>query len=138
MPRPPKQRYIQSPPQVVVYKPAGIPSRLLEWITLSLDEFEAIRLIDHKDNDQETVAALMGVSRPTVTRIYQSARKKIAAILVNGQALKIEGGPIRHSPQNPSPQNTITGNYSKDATQRNTQGRGRGSGRGRGRRNIDR
>ena len=77
-----------------VYKPAGIPARQLQWVNLKLDEFEAIRLIDGKGLDQETVAAQMGVSRPTVTRILASGRSKVARFLTHGQALAIEGGPV--------------------------------------------
>ena len=78
MPRPCKNRFITGRPGSVVYKPAGIPARTLEWLTLGLDEFETIRLLDYQGLDQEKVAELMGISRPTVTRIYASARKKIA------------------------------------------------------------
>ncbi len=117
MSRPPKQRNVQSAPEVVVYKPAGVPARLLRWVTLTLDEFETIRQVDYEGLEQEAVAASMGVSRPTVSRIYGSARKKIADVLVHGQALKIEGGPVVNLPQ-PGPC-------------RFGYGRGRGLGRGR-------
>lgn len=112
MPRPYKNRCINAQPLSVVYKPAGIPARQLEWITLHLDEFETIRLLDHLGLDQQQAATEMGVSRPTVTRIYASARKKIADAIVQGQAISIEGGPVI---ENPNPQR-----------------RGRGMGRQRG------
>ena len=89
MPRPPRQRIVAGQPSATVYKPAGVPARQLEWINLGLDEFEAIRLIDGEGLDQDTAAAQMGVSRPTVTRILASARLKIASVLVHGQALVI-------------------------------------------------
>ena len=91
MPRPPKERRVSAHPAVVVYKPAGVPARLLEWVTLALDEYEAIRRIDHEGEGQEAVAEAMGVSRPTVSRIYGSARRKIAEVVVRGLALRIEG-----------------------------------------------
>ncbi len=94
MPRPCKNRFISGWPVSVVYKPAGIPARTLEWLSLGLDEFETIRLLDYQGLDQEKVAELMGISRPTVTRIYASARKKIAQALTEGKAICIEGGPI--------------------------------------------
>ncbi|MBL7215199.1 MAG: DUF134 domain-containing protein [Phycisphaerae bacterium] len=94
MPRPHKNRCISAQPLSVIYKPAGIPARDLEWVTLHLDEFETIRLLDHIGLDQEQAAGQMGISRPTVTRIYASARKKIATALVLGQAICIEGGPV--------------------------------------------
>lgn len=98
MPRPPRQRIVVGEPIATVYKPAGLPARQLEWTQLTLDEFEAIRLIDGEGLDQNTVAERMGVSRPTVTRILGSARSKIARVLVNGQALLIEGGPVMCRP----------------------------------------
>ena len=94
MARPPRQRIVSGQPMATVYKPAGVPARELQWINLTLDEFEAIRLIDGDGLDQETVAVQMGVSRPTVTRILASGRSKIAQVLSHGQALVIEGGPV--------------------------------------------
>ena len=99
MARPYKNRCIFGQPGSVVYKPAGIPARELEWVILALDEFETIRLLDHLGYDQEKTAEKMEVSRPTVTRIYASARKKIATALVLGQAIKIEGGAVTEIPQ---------------------------------------
>ena len=98
MPRPPRQRIVAGQPAATVYKPAGVPARDLQWIQLTLDEFEAIRLIDGAGLDQDSAADRMGVSRPTVTRILASARSKIARVLVDGQALLIEGGPVVQSP----------------------------------------
>ena len=94
MPRPCKNRFISGCPGSVVYKPAGIPARTLEWLSLGLDEFETIRLLDYQGLDQEKVAELMGISRPTVTRIYASGRKKIAEALTESKAICIEGGPV--------------------------------------------
>ena len=94
MPRPCKYRCVTGQPVSVIYKPAGVPASSLEWVQLNLDEFEAIRLIDHLGLEQEQASCQMGVSRPTVTRIYAAARKKIADALVLGQALRIEGGPV--------------------------------------------
>ena len=85
MSRPPRQRIVTGRPIATVFKPAGVPARHLEWVNLTLDEFEAIRLIDGDGLDQETVAAQMGVSRPTVTRILASGRSKIAHVLTHGQ-----------------------------------------------------
>lgn len=103
MPRPFKNRCINARPASVVYKPAGIPARELEWVTLGLDEFETIRLLDHVGLDQEKAAAEMGVSRPTVTRIYASARKKIADAIVLGRAICIEGGPVTEAAKSQGP-----------------------------------
>lgn len=101
MPRPTKNRCVAGQPISVVYKPASIPTRELEWITLALDEFETIRLLDHVGLDQQQAASEMGVSRPTVTRIYAVARKKIADAIVQGWAIRIEGGPVIERPAGP-------------------------------------
>ena len=107
---------------MTVYKPAGIPARDIQWINLTLDEFEVIRLIDGEGMDQETVAGQMGVSRPTVTRILGAARSKIARVLVSGQALLIEGGQVIQGSLPVGDQQAVPGGY----------GRGRGGGRGGG------
>jgi len=74
------------------FKPRGIPLSMLEEITLTIDEFEAIRLADLENLYQEQAAAKMKVSRPTFGRIIESAHKKVAEALVKSKALKIEGG----------------------------------------------
>ena len=109
MARPYKNRCIFGQPGSVVYKPAGIPARELEWVILALDEFETIRLLDYQGLDQEKVAQLMGISRPTVTRIYASARKKIAEALTESKAINIEGGPVENVGLRRIPQNIPRG-----------------------------
>ena len=54
-------------------------------INLTYDEYEVIRLLDYIKLTQEQCAEKMNISRPTVTRIYNEARQKIADVLVNGQ-----------------------------------------------------
>jgi predicted DNA-binding protein (UPF0251 family) len=66
----------------------------LEVIAMTLDEFEAIRLADLGGLYQEEAAEKMGVSRPTFSRIVESAHRKVADALVHGKALRIEGGPV--------------------------------------------
>lgn len=61
-------------------------------ISLTLEEYETIRLIDYLDCTQEECAGQMGVARTTVQSVYQSARKKMAAMLVEGSSLSICGG----------------------------------------------
>jgi len=76
------------------FKPRGIPTVDLEEIVLTLDEFEAIRLADYEQLYQEDAAAKMNISRQTFGRIIEAAHKKIADVLLNGKALKIEGGEV--------------------------------------------
>ncbi|MCX6818812.1 MAG: DUF134 domain-containing protein, partial [Candidatus Aenigmarchaeota archaeon] len=59
---------------------------------LAKDELEAIRLGDYEGMDQEKAARKMDISQPTFHRLILSARRKVAEALVNGKAIKIEGG----------------------------------------------
>ena len=68
-----------------------------EEILLSLDEYEALRLIDHEGKTQEECAESMDVARTTVTSIYDSARKKLSKLIVEGKPLRISGGAYRLS-----------------------------------------
>jgi predicted DNA-binding protein (UPF0251 family) len=92
MARPVKSRKICCLPDCTIFKPAGIPRFELEEITLTIDEFETIRLSDLEGLYQEEAAREMGISRQTFGNIIKSARQKIASGLVNGMAIKIDGG----------------------------------------------
>jgi predicted DNA-binding protein (UPF0251 family) len=74
------------------FKPFGIPMRNLSRVSLLFEEYEAIRLIDYENLNQEEAAERMEVSRPTFTRVYKKARQTIARALVEGKAIMIEGG----------------------------------------------
>ncbi|MCG8635617.1 MAG: DUF134 domain-containing protein [Desulfobacterales bacterium] len=90
MPRPKRRRRIMSRPAVDTFGPETASQR--EGIILSLEEFEAIRLIDYDGMDQSGAAEVMGVSRQTVGRILKAGRSKVAMALVEGRGLKVSGG----------------------------------------------
>lgn len=92
MARPRNCRRVWALPGSEYFKPRGISLSMLEEITLTIDEFEAIRLADLENLYQEQAADKMKISRPTFGRIIESAHKKVAEALVQGKALKIEGG----------------------------------------------
>ncbi len=94
MPRKKCLRFIEQAPDFTYYKPAGVPMRVLEEVVISLDEAEAIRLADHEKLYQEKAAEKMNISRQTFGRIIDSAHGKIADALINGKAIRIEGGNI--------------------------------------------
>jgi predicted DNA-binding protein (UPF0251 family) len=92
MARPRNCRKVGCLPGSGYFKPRGIPLSSLKEVTLTVDEFEAIRLADLEGLYQDQAAQKMNVSRQTFGRIIGSAHKKIAQGLVAGMALKIEGG----------------------------------------------
>ncbi|MCX5688084.1 MAG: DUF134 domain-containing protein [Candidatus Omnitrophica bacterium] len=94
MARPCRCRRIRCNPDTNYFKPRGIPLEMLEEINLTLDELEAIRLADLEEMYQEDAAKKMNISRQTFGNIVNSAHKKIADVLLNAKALKIEGGTI--------------------------------------------
>jgi predicted DNA-binding protein (UPF0251 family) len=83
------------PEDRALFKPAGMPMEGLPINTLTIVEFEAIRLIDAEDKSQNDAAALMKISQPTISRILSAARKKVADALVCGKGIKIEGGDFK-------------------------------------------
>ena len=92
MGRLPSCRRVNFVPETTYFKPAGVPRRLLQQVTLTVDEAEAIRLKDLEGLDQEKCAESMRVSRTTFGRILESARQKMADAILNGKAVGIQGG----------------------------------------------
>jgi predicted DNA-binding protein (UPF0251 family) len=92
MPRPKKCRFVKKEPGVTFFKPQGIPLRILEHAVITVDELEALRLSDFLGLSHEETAKELKVSRPTVTRMLARAHQALADALVNGKAIRIEGG----------------------------------------------
>jgi predicted DNA-binding protein (UPF0251 family) len=90
--RQPLWRRVDYLPKITSFKPAGVPLAQLEEIRISVEEAEAIRLKDLEGLEQEECAEKMNVSRPTFARVLQSGRQKMAEALLNGKAIRIEGG----------------------------------------------
>ncbi len=108
MPRPRICRRVDFNENFFNFVPRGI--RNCEECILTLDEYEAIRLIDLEGTEQSKAAKKIKVSQPTFSRILKNARQKISRAIVKGYSIKIQGG-----------------NYKME------QRRGRGLGQGRGR-----
>lgn len=92
MPRPRKWRKVCCLPESNRFGPLNAPINQEHFVTMSIDEYETIRLIDLEGFTQAESADLMKIARTTVQRIYNDARKKLAESLVNGKVLRIEGG----------------------------------------------
>ena len=96
MPRPIRCRRIERQPAYRSFSPDDIPAA--ESVQMTVDEFEALRLLDDEGLTQEACAARMNIARTTVTAIYDSARKKVACALVHGKRLLITGGCCAYEP----------------------------------------
>lgn len=92
MPRPRNPREIFFNPRARLFKPAGIPGSELEHVVLTMDEMEALRLADFEGLYHEAAAENMKISRQTFGRVIKNARAKVADALVNGKAIRVEGG----------------------------------------------
>lgn len=92
MPRPRKCRKVCQLPFVQEFRPVGPPNQRQSAVILTVDEYEAIRLIDKQGFSQEECSNYMHIARTTAQAIYNSARKKIAKALIDGLPLRIEGG----------------------------------------------
>lgn len=101
MPRPRKWRKVCDLPRVSLFGPLNTKVYKTDPITMTVDEYESIRLIDWEGMTQEECAERMNVARTTVQRIYNDARKKLSETLVEGKLLKIEGGDYKLCDQDP-------------------------------------
>lgn len=96
MPRHARCRRIERQPMYRSFSPDDVAAP--DSVCMTVDEFEAFRLLDSEGLTQEACAEKMNVSRTTVTAIYDSARRKIAEALVEGKRLLIAGGACEYTP----------------------------------------
>lgn len=61
-------------------------------VVLSVEELEAMRLVDLEGLYQQDAAAEMEISRPTLQRLVNEARAKLVGALVTGSTIRVEGG----------------------------------------------
>ena len=94
MSRPRKYRKVCHFPNSLSFTPVESAGEK-DPVLLTVDEYEAIRLIDREGYSQEACGEWMGIARTTVQMIYTSARKKLADMLVEGRPLQIAGGDYR-------------------------------------------
>ena len=96
MPRPIRCRRIERLPEYRSFSPDDTSAA--ESVRMTVDEFEALRLLDDEGLTQDKCALRMNIARTTVTAIYDSARKKVADALVRGKRLLITGGCCEFEP----------------------------------------
>lgn len=92
MPRPKKCRRVFVHPEARYFKPRGIPMKDLTEVYLPVEGYEALRWVDLEGFNQEDAARRMGISRQTFGRVLVDARRCLSEAIVNGYALRIEGG----------------------------------------------
>lgn len=82
-------------PEVSFFKPSEAQESDNNAVTITVDEYEVIRLLDYRRFSQEECAEYMNIARATVQKIYTDARRKVATALVEGRPLIIAGGHYR-------------------------------------------
>lgn len=103
MPRRPCCKQVSELPGVRYFKPRAIPLSDLQEVTLEVEELEALRLAHMEGLYQEGGAERMGISRSSFGRILESAHQKVTEALVDGCALRIEGGNYHIGPSDHCP-----------------------------------
>jgi predicted DNA-binding protein (UPF0251 family) len=93
-PRPKLRRKMTEPPTVTGFIPESGWFDPENGIILHFEEYEAIKLADYDNMTQLEASESLQVSRPTFTRIYTAARKKVAQAFVENKSITIEGGRV--------------------------------------------
>jgi len=88
MPRRKRLRKVVAPPGFKGYKPYGNSKHKKQYVDLLYEEYEALKLADYDLLNHLEASKLMGVSRPTFARIYESARRKLAHALVETREIR--------------------------------------------------
>lgn len=94
MPRPTCRKLIGYKTKTVFFKPVGIPMGSVQEVVIGHDEVESMRLKNLLGFPQEEAANRMGVSQSTFHRLINAAHQKITDAIINGKALRIEGGNV--------------------------------------------
>ncbi len=85
-------RKVVAPPSFIGFKPYGVITENTDSVELLYEEYEALKLADYDIMNHQEASKLMGISRPTFARIYESARRKIALALVEAREIKTSYG----------------------------------------------
>jgi len=86
-------RFVKNPPNNFYFNAQTEDSAV---VTLTLAEFEAMRLKHFINLSQQKAASTMSVSQPTFSRILENAHKKMTEALIRGKELRVAGGNINY------------------------------------------
>lgn len=95
MPRRKRLRKVVAPPGFRGYRPYGHRHGRRDHVELLYEEYEAIKLADYDLMNHQEASDLMGISRPTFARIYETARRKIARAMVETREIRSVFGNAR-------------------------------------------
>lgn len=91
MARPRKDRHICSVPTKMNFNKGNKK----DAVSITVDEYETVRLIDYVGLTQQECAKQMQVARSTITSIYDNARYKISDSIINDKPLNVDGGDFK-------------------------------------------
>ena len=89
-----RMRYVKSTPNNFYFQSEGKAPLLVDFVGLTVAEFEAMRLKHYISLNQKESAEKMGVSQPTFSRILDKAHQKITTALIEGKDIRVHGGNI--------------------------------------------
>ena len=88
--RPKKTRWVECLPGEKCFRPIGAGSKLVEGVTLHLEEYEVLRLTHLEKCDQACIAKTMKIHQSTISRILASAHRKMTEALVHDKAICVD------------------------------------------------
>ena len=89
--RPRKKKIVGGEPRTDSFSPKG-RLEAPDEVTITLEEYEAIRLADYNQMQQGGAALMMGISQQSFSRMVRNARRNVSDALVNAKVIKIAGG----------------------------------------------
>ena len=87
----PSPVFISHDPKARIFKPHTESEN--EPVILEPDELEVLRLVDLEDLSQEEAGEKMGISRGTIWRLLQVARRKTTLALTDGRTILLSENP---------------------------------------------
>jgi len=86
-----RERLIKTPPNNFYFN----PPKDSNYITLTVAEFEAMRLKHYLNLNQQEAAENLHVSQPTFSRILENAHARVTQALYEGKNIAIFGGNVK-------------------------------------------